>query len=327
MSVEPKKRGRLTAEELAAAVGANMDSIPLDHLTPDSALGIEFGEEFALIDVSLIDTSPYQPRFSFDEKGIEELAESIRSEGLNQPVTLRKKSGGRYELIAGERRMLATKKLARSQVPALIRHVDVRTAARSTISENLQRESLFDIEIAYSLQKALDDKIEDSISGLSRLSAMDRSDVRRCLDMLTLPQEALDRIRNNAKLLSRTGAEKLLKFLESVDGGGEHRKASVLLVLDQIEAGNVPQTRCDEWLESNWLRIKAGGHVQANEKQGRVAAKRAMKMPVHADNGDAVGHVTFKDNQISLKITDPEKLSQVRQAIATMLGVELPSAT
>ena len=94
-----------------------------------------------LLETAAIQPSPHQPRRQFDPKALEELAQSIRENGLLQPVTVRETATG-YELVAGERRLLACKSLGMEQIPAIIQRYDDQQAAILALAENLQRQDL-----------------------------------------------------------------------------------------------------------------------------------------------------------------------------------------
>lgn len=111
--------------------------------------GREAGQDEAsgvvMVGVEEVDRSPYQPRRAMDPEALERLSESIRRSGLMQPIVVRVR-GGRYELIAGERRLLAAKRAGLSRVPAMVREVDDLEAAQLALVENLQREDLNPLE-------------------------------------------------------------------------------------------------------------------------------------------------------------------------------------
>ena len=106
------------------------------------------------IAVDLIDRSPYQPRQVITEEGIQELAESIRTQGLIQPVVVRK-SKDRFELIAGERRWRAAQQAGLQEIPAVVKKVDNQAAAAMALVENLQRENLNPIEEAVAVSNLI----------------------------------------------------------------------------------------------------------------------------------------------------------------------------
>ena len=109
------------------------------------------------IPVDLIEPNPYQPRMSFDQEALEELADSIRTLGLIQPITVRKKTDGRYQIISGERRFRACRLAGLDMVPAYIRDTNDQGMLEMAIVENIQREDLDPIEVAMSYQRLIEE--------------------------------------------------------------------------------------------------------------------------------------------------------------------------
>src|ERR1700693_1881572 len=114
--------------------------VPTDHLLQ--------------VDIDLIDPSPYQPRTRFSEDRLDELARSIRSSGIVQPLIVRS-VGKRYQLIAGERRWRAAQRAPLGQVPVVVRDVPEEMALEMTLVENLQREDLNPIEQARAFERLI----------------------------------------------------------------------------------------------------------------------------------------------------------------------------
>ncbi|SDX00380.1 nucleoid occlusion protein [Paenibacillus sp. CF384] len=112
-------------------------------------------DEVKQLPIEDVDTSPYQPRTVFDDDRIEELSQTIRTHGIIQPIVVRIR-GGRYEIIAGERRYRAVKKLGLETIPAIVREFNDSQAASIALIENLQREGLTSIEEAVAYQKLID---------------------------------------------------------------------------------------------------------------------------------------------------------------------------
>lgn len=109
------------------------------------------------IPANLIDPNPFQPRMSFDEEALNELAESIRTLGLIQPITVRKKGDGRYQIISGERRFRACTLAGMDMIPAYIHDASDQGMLEMAIVENIQRENLDPIEVALSFQRLMDE--------------------------------------------------------------------------------------------------------------------------------------------------------------------------
>ena len=109
------------------------------------------------IPVDMIEPNPYQPRMSFDQEALEELADSIRTLGLIQPITVRRKPDGRYQIISGERRFRACRLAGFEMVPAYIRDTNDQGMLEMAIVENIQREDLDPIEVALSYQRLIEE--------------------------------------------------------------------------------------------------------------------------------------------------------------------------
>ena len=109
------------------------------------------------IPTELIDPNPFQPRLSFDEAALGELADSIRTLGLIQPITVRRKGNGRYQIISGERRYRACILAGMTTIPAYIHAASDQGMLEMAIVENIQRENLDPIEVALSFQRLMDE--------------------------------------------------------------------------------------------------------------------------------------------------------------------------
>lgn len=109
------------------------------------------------IPVDMIEPNPFQPRMSFDQDALEELAESIRTLGLIQPITVRRKGDGRYQIISGERRFRACQNAGMDMIPAYIRDTNDQGMLEMAIVENIQRENLDPIEVALSYQRLIEE--------------------------------------------------------------------------------------------------------------------------------------------------------------------------
>ena len=109
------------------------------------------------IPTGLIEPNPYQPRMSFDNQSMQELADSIRTFGLIQPITVRRKGDGKYQIISGERRYRASILAGMDMIPAYIRDASEQGMLEMAIVENIQRENLDPIEVAMSYQRLMDE--------------------------------------------------------------------------------------------------------------------------------------------------------------------------
>ncbi len=138
------------------------------------------------VPVEMVVPNPFQPRLSFDEEALEELATSIRNLGLIQPITVRRVSASRYQIISGERRFRACKMAGMTMIPAYVRDTNDRGMLEMAIVENIQREELDPIELAMSYERLIDE------CGLTQEAMADRvgkkrTSVTNTLRLLKLP--------------------------------------------------------------------------------------------------------------------------------------------
>jgi len=147
-------------------------------------------ESFQQVDIDLIDPSPFQPRSRFREEALEELAQSIRSSGIVQPIVVRP-VGRRFQLIAGERRWRAAQRAALSRVPAVVRDVRDEIALEMTLVENLQREDLNPVEQARAFQR-LTDEFHLTQEQAAERTGKDRATIANSVRLLRLEESILD---------------------------------------------------------------------------------------------------------------------------------------
>lgn len=146
------------------------------------------GDELLDIDIDLIDPNPDQPRSRFDETRLEELAQSIRTNGLVQPILLRRIQGARYQIVAGERRWRAAQRAGLHKVSAIIREIPDARLLELALIENIQRQELNPIEEALAFQKLIRDLglTQDEVA---KRVGKDRSSVANYLRLLKLPAQ------------------------------------------------------------------------------------------------------------------------------------------
>lgn len=147
------------------------------------------------VSVDLIDPNPYQTRRQINEASLAELAESVRVSGVVQPVVLRPAANGRFQLVAGERRWLASKRAGKQTVPAVVRQISNEQAMEITIIENLQREDLNAMEQARAFER-LGREFGLTQEQIATRTGKDRASISNFIRLLKLPeslQEALER--------------------------------------------------------------------------------------------------------------------------------------
>ena len=148
------------------------------------------------VDISLIYANPNQPRKNFDETALKELAMSIKTHGIIQPIVLNRAEDGKYMIIAGERRWRAAKIAGLTQVPAFIRNYTPKQIKEISIIENLQREDLNPIEAARAIKQLMDEYDLTQEAVADRIGKS-RPAIANTLRLLTLPSDVVDMIENN----------------------------------------------------------------------------------------------------------------------------------
>jgi ParB family chromosome partitioning protein len=154
-----------------------------DYTTPSS-------EDATEVSIDLIDPSAFQPRVNFDESKLDELAKSIIANGVVQPLLMRRR-GGRFELIAGERRWRAAQRAGLLKVPAVIRNVSDEKVLELALIENIQREDLNPIEEARAYRKLID-TLGLTQEIVAERVGRDRSYITNYLRLLRLPDDLQD---------------------------------------------------------------------------------------------------------------------------------------
>ena len=154
-------------------------------------------EELRQVAVELIGPNPHQPRRHFDEEALMALASSVEDRGVLQPVLVRPLPGGRYELIAGERRWRAAKIALLEQIPAIVRHHDDAASLELAVIENMAREDLNPLEEARACL-ALVDELGLTREDVGRRVGRSRVAVSNLIRLLDLPDEALELLERGA---------------------------------------------------------------------------------------------------------------------------------
>ena len=177
----------MAAKKRGLGLGRGLDALLGGDVVAAAAAGEESGELRTLA-IDLLQPGKYQPRQTMDPARLDELAASIKAQGLIQPVVVRAIGGGRYELIAGERRWRAARKAGMTDIPALVKEVPDQAVVAMALIENIQREDLSPLEEAQAFARLIDEfdlthqQVADAV-GRSRTS------VTNLLRLLELPAE------------------------------------------------------------------------------------------------------------------------------------------
>lgn len=208
-----------------------------------SVEGLEsWSEAVQAVPIHLISAGKYQPRQEFDQGALAELADSIKTHGLLQPVVVRRGAIG-YELIVGERRLRACKELGWEVIPAMIRNVEDREAAELALIENLQRSDLHVFEIAEGYERLLTEFSLTQEELGSRLG-VSQANIANKIRLLKLPAEVREIIsremlseRHSRALLRLERSEQQLSVLQKIIEDGLSVKQTEELVTSLIHPG------------------------------------------------------------------------------------------
>ncbi len=199
------------------------------------------------IPMDMVDANPFQPRINFDQDALEELAASIRSLGLIQPITVRKTGDGRYQIISGERRFRACRMAGMSMIPAYVRETGDQGMLEMAIVENIHRQDLDPVEVAMSYRRLIDECNLTQEQMADRVGKK-RATVANTLRLLKLPVK----VQHDLKVgLITTGHAKVLlgvedpEMQETLCDAAITRKLSVReleeLVSDMMSGGLKPK--------------------------------------------------------------------------------------
>lgn len=181
----------------------------LSNLIPDAPVVKNTNSsEFQYLNIDEIEPNPKQPRRSFNEKELTELADTIQHVGIIEPIVVRSKNN-RYIIISGERRWRASKLIGYKKIPAVIKDYDDVKAAEVALIENLQREDLNSIEEARAYESLIE-LTGDKPADLAKKLGKDRTTVTNLLRLLKLPEEVMTLIEN--KMINAGQARPLLSL-------------------------------------------------------------------------------------------------------------------
>ena len=182
--------------------------------------------------------NPHQPRQVFGENELQELAESIRENGILQPIVVRRTGSG-YELVAGERRLRASRIVGQKEIPALVRDIDDENSLKLALLENLQREDLNPLEKAAGF-KALKEELGVSTAEIGRALGKGRSTIANTIRLLKLPYEVKEMI--NSGSLTEGHARAIL----AIEDESEKIRAAKKVVSEQLTVRDLERGRQSE---------------------------------------------------------------------------------
>ena len=240
------RKAPIPARGLDAILG-NLDISAIN--TPNS----DVTAAISLIPVADIQANPFQPRKEFDQQALDELTQSIREQGLITPVTLRRMPDGKYQLIAGERRLRASQLAGLKEIPAYIRVATDGQMMEMALVENIQRENLNAMEIAFSYN-ALIEECQLTHEQLSQRVGKDRSTITNYLRLLGLPAETQLALSTNQITMAHARA------LASVDDTERH-----LAILHDIINRHLSVHQTEQMVKAGKQAAKSQRRPQASE--------------------------------------------------------------
>lgn len=253
-------------------------------------------EEIIEIPLSEIRPNPYQPRINFVEENIDELAESIKEHGVIQPIIAKKSIKG-YEIVAGERRVRASKKVGLEKIPAIIRDFTDEQMMEIALLENLQREDLSAIEEAIAYKKMME-KLNLTHENLSKKVGKSRSHITNILGLLNLPQEV--QMMLNKKEITM-GHARVLSKLEDVE--------KIKEIAKKITDENMPVRLLEEKVsDSNYKK-----RVKIERKENETNKQYQYVEELIVDKLDT--KVKIKDNKIIINFTNVADLNRILEIL------------
>ena len=273
----------------------------LDYSTVEEKIVSETPkEEIIEVNIDELRTNPYQPRKIFDEKALEELSNSIKEHGVFQPIIIKKSIKG-YEIIAGERRVKASKMAGLKTIPAIIRDFNDTQMMEIALLENLQRENLTAIEEAQAYQK-LQETLGLTQEELATRIGKSRSHITNMLGLLTLPKIIQDDL-NNKKITM--GHARVLSKLEN----SEQQK--------ELEQKVISEGLSVRKLEE----ITQQPTIVKTNPQNHKSKEKSKYYYLQEELGEKLGtKVTIKNNKIEIKFTNDNDLGRLLELMNIEVG-------
>jgi ParB family chromosome partitioning protein len=251
-------------------------------------------EEIVEINLGELRANPYQPRTVFEDKALHELAASIKEHGVFQPIIVKKSIKG-YEIIAGERRVRASKLAGRETIPALIRNLNDEQMMEIALLENLQRENLSAIEEAKAYKSMLD-KLHLTQEQLSVKVGKSRSHITNILGLLRLPEDVQELVVN--KKLSM-GHARVLSKLED--------EQQIKDMAQKIVDKNIPVRDIEVITNNSEKKVKNNRRKQPSENEYKYV-EELLKEKLDTK-------VKVKDNKIEISFTNVADLNRILDMI------------
>jgi ParB family chromosome partitioning protein len=244
------------------------------------------------VDIRLIEANPFQPRTEFDEEKLSDLCESIKTFGVIQPITLRKLSNKKYQIISGERRWRASKLAGLTEVPAYVREADDQGMLEMALLENIQRADLNPLEVAISYQRLIDE-CDLTHEELSQRLGKKRSSISNYLRVLKLSPSAQKALKLDQISL---GHAKVLVGIEPIE--------NQIGILEEILSKGLSVRATEQLIQSKKGSNNSGSastnkeiHPEVRKYQDQLADKVGIKVAISRnDKGKGSIKINFKND-------------------------------
>lgn len=243
------------------------------------------------IPIDQIVANPYQPRTEFDQEALEELAASIKTYGLIQPITVRRVGENHYQLISGERRLRASKLAQLTEVPAYIRLADDTVMLEMALVENIQRQDLNAMEVAISYQRLVDE-YGLTHDDLSERVGKKRSTVSNYLRLLKLPPQIQQALKDQEITM---GHARALAGVQHID--------KQLALYQSTIANDLSVRGLEQLIKSHSTKKTTNRPTEKNTEEEKFAIEKlsayfGQKVNVNIkDNGSGIFSVTFRNRR------------------------------
>ena len=251
-------------------------------------------EEIVEINLNELRANPYQPRKVFNDDALNDLAESIKEHGVFQPIIVKKSIKG-YEIIAGERRVRASKLAGLEKIPAIIRNLNDEQMMEIALLENLQRENLSSIEEA-AAYKSMIEKLNLTQEELSKKVGKSRSHITNILGLLRLPKEVQTMVANNQISM---GHARVLSKLEDEE--------KILEMARQIVERKIPVRELEQEAENKEKKIKI-------ERRSKIV-NNDFKYVEELLREKLDTKVKIKDKKIEIAFTNVADLNRILEVL------------
>ena len=261
-------------------------------------LGEDIDKNIQEIPVNQIDANPNQPRKAFNEETLKKLEQSIKKYGVVQPVIVRKKDNGNYELIAGERRLRAAKNAQLEKIPVVIKEYDNRESTEIALIENLQREDLNPIEEGKAYESIIK-KYDLTQEEMSQIAGKSRSYITNTLRLLTFP-DAIQKLLQSKKLT--TGQARPLLALKTV---AEQLKLAKKIVEEGLSARQVEKILGEKTTPKPKKEVQISTYLRAMEEEIITSLGTLVKIKTGKGKNSKKGTITisFKNEDEFTRIT------------------------